>query len=257
MAGQNLDVSAQDTTSQILQWYAKLFSRRVDLVGDYAGSERFLIHGESLLLHCFGDAQLDFEPGFQLLHASYAVEKFLHDLVSRRCNFHIAFFDDYQDLCVPQDASPSTSDKYRLARAAIIRHLQVNLQPIHTNIEIKVFPSISSGAFEEYQKTTDIYFVLCHDGALSKDARKKADSQQIAGRNFQEHQQQYKTSLRMFIYGMMQQGYSTALINGLEYLDTKVMASVLENSRALTLEVPKTVSNCHKIRTPEHTQFEI
>jgi hypothetical protein len=251
MAGQNIDVSEQDTT-KILQWYSKLFSRRVDLVGDYAGSERFLIHGESLLLQCFGDAQLDFEPGFQLLHASYAVEKFLHDLVSRRCNFHIAFFDDYQDLCVPQDASPATSDKYRLARAAIIRHLQVNLQPIHNNIEIKVFSSISSGAFEEYQKSTDIYFVLCHDGALSKDARKKAGSSQIDGRSFQDHQQQYKTSLRMFIYAMMQQGYSTALINGLEYQDTKVMASVLENSRALSIEVPKTVSSRHNTKSPDH-----
>jgi hypothetical protein len=80
---------------------------------------------------------------------------------------------------------------------------------------------------------------------LSKDARKKAGSSQIDGRSFQDHQQQYKTSLRMFIYAMMQQGYSTALINGLEYQDTKVMASVLENSRALSIEVPKTVSSRH------------
>lgn len=255
MAGDSSTVPSQtDTTDQILQWYSKLFSRRVDLVGDFAGSERFLIHGESLLLHCFSDAQIDFEPGLQLLHASYAVEKFLHGLVSRRCNFHIAFFDEYQDLCVPQDASPYVSEKYLLARAAIIRHLQVNLGPVHPDIEVKVFPSTASEAFEEYLSVTDIYFILCHDGAATKDVRKRAalpdvDAPKSEDKSLQERHEQYKASLRTLIYSMMQRGYSTALINGLEYEDTKAIASVLEHSRAMTLEVPQTVSNNCKIHS--------
>ncbi|KAH6638931.1 hypothetical protein C7974DRAFT_329772 [Boeremia exigua] len=244
MAGESSTVS-----DQVLQWYSKLFSRRVDLVGDFAGSERFLIHGEALLRHCFSDAQIDFEPGLQLLHASYAVEKFLHGLVSRRCNFHIAFFDEYQDLCVPQDASSSVSEKYLLARAAIIRHLQVNLGPVHPDIEIKVFPSTTSEAFEEYLSTTDVYFVLCHDGASTKDVRRKGllqkntDSPKGGDKSLQERHEQHKLSLRTFIYGMMQRGYSAALVNGLEFQDTKAIASVLEHSRAMTLELPKTTSS--------------
>lgn len=247
MAGDSTTVS--NTTDQVLQWYSKLFSRRVDLVGDFAGSERFLIHGESLLLHCFSDAQIDFEPGLQLLHASYAVEKFLHGLVSRRCNFHIAFFDEYQDLCVPQDASPAVSEKYLLARAAIIRHLQVNLRPVHQDIEVKVFSSTTSEAFEEYLRTTDVYFVLCHDGASTRDVRKRGllqkDSDSLKGeeQSLQKRNEHYKSSLRTFIYGMMQRGYSTALVNGLEFQDTKAIASVLEHSRAMTLELSQTVSN--------------
>lgn len=253
MAGDRSVVSKTDTTDQVLQWYSKLFSRRVDLVGDFAGSERFLIHGESLLLHCFSDAQIDFEPGLQLLHASYAVEKFLHGLVSRRCNFHIAFFDDYQDLCVPQDASPAVSEKYLLARAAIIRHLQVNLRPVHPDIEVKVFPSSTSAAFEEYLSVTDVYFVLCHDGASMKDVRKMAVSQKDVDslssdeRSLEKRHEQYKASLRTLIYSMMQRGYSTALVNGLEFQDTKAIASVLEHSRAMTLDVPETVSNIHRL----------
>lgn len=249
MAGDSPTVSSQTATSeQVLQWYSKLFSRRVDLVGDFAGSERFLIHGESLLLHCFSDAQIDFEPGLQLLHASYAVEKFLHGLVSRRCNFHIAFFDEYQDLCVPQDASPAVSEKYLLARAAIIRHLQVNLRPVHPDIEVKLFSSTTSEAFEEYLSTTDVYFVLCHDGASTRNARKKGhpqkdvDSLKDVDKSLQERHEHYKASLRTFIYGMMQRGYSSALVNGLEFQDTKAIASVLEHSRAMTLELSQTVS---------------
>ncbi len=250
MAGAGAIVPSQtDATDQILQWYSKLFSRRVDLVGDFAGSERFLIHGESLLLHCFSDAQIDFEPGLQLLHASYAVEKFLHGLVSRRCNFHIAFFDEYQDLCVPQDASPVVREKYLLARAAIIRHLQVNLRPVHPDIEIKVFSSTASEAFEDYSRTTDLYFVLLHDGASTKDARTKGLLQKDDGslksgdKSLQERHEQHKSSLRTLIYSMLQRGYSAALVNGLEFQDTKAIASVLEHSRAMTLELPQKVSN--------------
>ena len=43
------------------EFYGQLYSRRVDLVGDYAGSEPFLVEGDSLLLHCFSDELLDFE----------------------------------------------------------------------------------------------------------------------------------------------------------------------------------------------------
>jgi hypothetical protein len=225
MAGTSADGQPQtDATSRILEWYARLYSRRVDLVGDFAGSERFLVHGESLLLECFSDRNIDFDPGYQLLHASYAVEKFLHGLVSRRCNFHIAFFDDFQDFCVPPNASPATSEKYLLARAAIIRHLQVNLQNVHPDIEVHRFTSITSEKFAEYLRTTDIYFVLCHDGASGKKA--------------------YKKSFRILIYDLMQRGYSTALVNGLELQDTKVMTTVLEHSRSLDIDPPLVSAQC-------------
>jgi hypothetical protein len=44
----------------VLNWYKSIFSRRVDLVGDYAGSETFLIEFDSLLLQCFFNSKLNF-----------------------------------------------------------------------------------------------------------------------------------------------------------------------------------------------------
>ena len=41
--------------------YGRLSVRRVDLVGDYAGQELFLIDGDSLLLRCLSDSKLDFD----------------------------------------------------------------------------------------------------------------------------------------------------------------------------------------------------
>ena len=41
--------------------YGRLPVRRVDLVGDYAGQELFLVEGDSLLLRCFSNANLNFD----------------------------------------------------------------------------------------------------------------------------------------------------------------------------------------------------
>lgn len=59
----NMDAEIQD-------WYRGLRTQTLDLVGDYAGSELFLLEGDSLLLQCFGDPKIQFEGkscyGFQV-----------------------------------------------------------------------------------------------------------------------------------------------------------------------------------------------
>jgi hypothetical protein len=47
--------------SELSDWYLSLHTTVLDLVGDYAGKELFLIEGDSLLLQCFDDPNLDFE----------------------------------------------------------------------------------------------------------------------------------------------------------------------------------------------------
>lgn len=44
----------------VFDWYRNLPSRRIDLFGDYAGNELFLIEFDSLLLHCFSEPNIDF-----------------------------------------------------------------------------------------------------------------------------------------------------------------------------------------------------
>ena len=44
----------------VLTWYKSISSRRVDLIGDYAGSEIFLVEFDSLLLQCFSNPKLNF-----------------------------------------------------------------------------------------------------------------------------------------------------------------------------------------------------
>ena len=74
------EASIEEQNSALLEWYLTLLAlttvvvkltsslrygrlsvRRVDLVGDYAGQELFLVEGDSLLLRCFSDVNLDFD----------------------------------------------------------------------------------------------------------------------------------------------------------------------------------------------------
>lgn len=47
--------------TEIQGWYNGLRTQTLDLVGDYAGNELFLLEGDSLLLQCFGDPKIEFE----------------------------------------------------------------------------------------------------------------------------------------------------------------------------------------------------
>ncbi|KAF2097657.1 P-loop containing nucleoside triphosphate hydrolase protein [Rhizodiscina lignyota] len=191
------------------EWYQNAYTRRVDLVGDYAGAELFLVEGDSILLHEFSDPHLDFnDNGFQLLHAAYNVEFFLKRLIARNCKFHVAFFDDHEELCVPATATASNRQKYLLARAAIIRHLKLN---VTDEFPTFTFPSASCTEFQEYLQDTGMYFVMCHDGAHSSDAS--------------------KSHLRYFMHFLVARGYNIALLNGIEFHDSKIMTLVLEDRR--------------------------
>jgi len=190
--------------STLSAWYASLYTRRVDLVGDYAGAELFLVEGDSLLLEAFSDPLLDFgENAFQLLHAVYSVEKLLRQLSSRGCNFHIAFFDDHRHLCIPGAVvEEKQKQKYLLARAAIVRHLQCNAGKTVTTIHS--FSSIDHPSFLRYLYDAGCYFVLCHDGT--------------GGQAVEPYQ--------WMIHWLAQNGWNVALINGMECHDTKVCATV-------------------------------
>ncbi|TFK74040.1 P-loop containing nucleoside triphosphate hydrolase protein [Pluteus cervinus] len=128
----------------------------VDLVGDYAGSEFFLVDGNALLRHAFSNPRLDFSQGFQLLHAVYLVERFLSACTHRRCNFSVVFLDEFKQSCVPQLAQ---SERYLLAREVVIKHL-LNM-PGGQDLA-QVFPTFDDLHFRAYLDRTRPLFIMCH-----------------------------------------------------------------------------------------------
>lgn len=218
----DVDPEAASDEDKVLHSYKRLLSRRVDLVGDYAGNELFMIEGDSLLLRCFDDENLDFNPGFQLLHAAYNVEHFLHNLAVRKCNFHIAFFECNRKLCIPEGADEKDASKYLLAREAIIRHLQANLASSHPDIKVNVFETYEGQDFLDYLQRTSLYFMMTHDGASAIDRKGKH-----VGHDTQVSHPQ-RLPLRRMLLSFLSRGYNVALVNGLEWVDTKVMTMVME-----------------------------
>jgi ATP-dependent RNA helicase DDX60 len=53
--------SKKPSEEALLDWYADLQPLTVDIVGDFAGRELFLIHGEALMRHCLIEARVDFD----------------------------------------------------------------------------------------------------------------------------------------------------------------------------------------------------
>ncbi|KAL9635425.1 MAG: hypothetical protein Q9204_002631 [Flavoplaca sp. TL-2023a] len=220
-------------TSTLLDWYGKLPARRVDLVGDYAGQELFIVEGDGLLLRCFDDPKLDFTDGFQLLHAVYAVEHFLQALLQRKCVFHLVFFDTHKELCIPRATPSQSKNKYLLARAIILRHLEVHLHLSHPTVKIYTFDSVLDPAFQNYLNASGAYFIMTHDGAnplpLSRDSRLKHHNLDVQSIESEEHRR--RVMFRTSIFAVIDQGYNIALIDGLELMDTKIMITVVEGIR--------------------------
>lgn len=204
-------------TRSLLRAYQALSARRVDLVGDYAGNETFLIDGDAILLQSFHDQRLDMQEGLQLLHAVYLVERFLYNLKCRKCRFHIAFFQSSADLCIPEGVPAVHYDRYRLARTAIVRHLTVNLATLHAEIEIASYHSHEDEIFMNYLKTTPPYFLMLHDGATT---RRRHEAPPSAGLK--------SVLLRGVILSFIQKSFNVALINEVEFRDSKVMTAILE-----------------------------
>jgi ATP-dependent RNA helicase DDX60 len=227
----------------------------VDLIGDYAGDELFIIEGDSLLLHSFSDEKLDFSPGLQLLHATYTVENFLRALLQRKCNFHVVFFSKHARMCVPQNTPIELYSRYLLAREAIIQHLSYNLPLAVPSIQVKAFDTYRSRYFQEYLESRGAYFFMCHDGSFSRsdiadkyegsrkdhdgdtECPKGASQTSLDRTSLPEHGEEIfgkeslrvprleylrKVTLRSMIHWFICRGYNIALITSVECRDTKV-----------------------------------
>lgn len=137
-----------------------------------------------------------------MLHAAFLVESLLQRFSSRKCRFHLVFFDHHHRLCIPSGLYHElTTAKFLLMRAVMIRHLQSQLKG-HAFIEIHVFTSLQETTFLDYLYNSRVYFVMCHGGAGSN----QFYSQQI-------------------ILSFVHYGFTIALINGIEWRDTKVSSA--------------------------------
>lgn len=143
--------------------------------------------------------------GFQVLHAVFAVEKFLSNLHKRGCDFDIVFFRNLRNLCVPSGISSENGYKCQLTRTILIRHLTRYAAEAFQNgsrAVVHEFESIESEEFAAYLHRLPVHFILCHEG----DGESESDSIQ----------------LRHMIYKFVSLGKNVGLLNSLEWKSSKV-----------------------------------
>ncbi|KAI0415135.1 hypothetical protein F5X98DRAFT_389297 [Xylaria grammica] len=208
-----------ETCLRLAEWYESVYPRRVDIVGDFGGKQLFLIDGDSLLHYSVTISGVDYDVGFQLLHAIFAVESFLQSLQIRGCNFHVVFFDNQKELCVPSIAPEGVRYKYQMTRVILIRHLQRSNNRVNGEHDAGLvfsFPSIDSQHFRDYLTQHPATFLLCHDGHA---ARGQPSPREAA--------------FLYMIHQFLQLRHSVALIYGIQFKSSRVIMPMITAARKI------------------------
>ncbi|EGO30017.1 hypothetical protein SERLADRAFT_413254 [Serpula lacrymans var. lacrymans S7.9] len=221
---QSKSLSAEQALKHVdSQWYVDTSRRArwMDLLGDYAGSEPFVIDGESLLQLVLDDPLLAIarqnEPSFQILHAIHSLERILNDFTTRSAVFDIVFWEG---------SSQFVFASRTLARRLLFKHLHKLEFRVHT------FESLSDPKWLEYCFMTKPMFVMMNDGGLLE--TKDIDS--LAAERI--------LCQRVFLLDLLASGIAVTLLRGAEFRDSRISSFVYESQRESLAKGPS-VSDAH------------
>ncbi|EJF61300.1 P-loop containing nucleoside triphosphate hydrolase protein [Dichomitus squalens LYAD-421 SS1] len=208
--------NAQDAVEYIdSQWYS-LVNRRgrwMDLIGDYAGSEPFVVDGEALIAMVLDDPLLALghkhDISFQCLHAVYTLERILQEISRRSESFEIVFWHERRFLTLLYGEDDYVTSSRSLARAILFNHLA------SVNVSVHTFADLSDPAWLAYQRSRKPMFVMTSDGGIVDDSSPIAAAERILLQ-------------RVFLYSLLAQGVSVTTLRGAEYRDSKIMSFVYE-----------------------------
>lgn len=91
-------------------------------------------------------------------------------------------------------------------------------------MEINTFPALESKEFSNYLNTTPVYFVMTHDGS------RRESQLEVIGNN--RNEKVAKASLRTMIWWYNTHNLNVALINRIEFRDSKVFTMIVESFTA-------------------------
>ncbi|KAG6377309.1 hypothetical protein JVT61DRAFT_15098 [Boletus reticuloceps] len=169
-------------------WHAA--SRRarwMDLLGDYAGTERFIIDGGVLLqVHVYfanlpvfsaGHSLIQLimddpllalgksgDPSFQVLHAFHTLERTLDEFIKRSAVFDVVFWDESRHVTLQTGVGDFEEASRSLARKLLFNHLLKIRQ-----VSVYVFTGLSDPKWREYQFLRKPMFALVNDGGTEQD----------------------------------------------------------------------------------------
>lgn len=155
----------KDVLADVDKWIHKRRPRWMDLVGDYAGDEFFVVDGDSLCQVVLDDELVAIgrdEPTFQILHAIYRLEQEILQLKQRNCNFEIVFFEANKHGTIS-----TGSDKFTMASRSLAREImKSHISQLSSKAEIysASFQDLKDPMWRKYVIAKQPMFVLLHAG---------------------------------------------------------------------------------------------
>ncbi|KAJ3221529.1 hypothetical protein HDU78_000411, partial [Chytriomyces hyalinus] len=151
------------------RWIPSMWSRRVDLVGDFTGPELVAVDGDAVVelalrrvLAMAKDTGAEVHP----LVALYVAEQFLARLISAGVNLVLCFFEDRRnlaDLLIEGGGGGFDlgGECAKFTRAVVLHHLKGG---VRGKVAVKEFESITSEEWASYVLTARPYVMLTSDG---------------------------------------------------------------------------------------------
>ncbi|CAE6496597.1 unnamed protein product [Rhizoctonia solani] len=179
----------KDVLAEADEWVHNRRPRWMDLVGDYAGDEFFVVDGDSLCQVVLDDELVSIgrdEPTFQILHAIYRMEQEILQLKSRNCNFEIVFFESNKHGTILTGSSKFITTSRYLAREILKSH--ISQLSAKADIYSARFRDLEDPKWKEFVVTKQPMFVLLHAGpaldAVIESADRIALSRTLIPRTF-------------------------------------------------------------------------
>jgi ATP-dependent RNA helicase DDX60 len=134
------------------------------------------------------------------------------------------------EICMPPGTPGTHRSRYLLARSIIKRHLAVHLPDAHPNLHVNVFSSLKCAEFQEYLRLCPIHFVMAHDGSpKSITSTPAGDPLDTDTPPADDDEKWTKTLLRGIIRRFNVRRLNVALINRIEFRDSKVFTMIVES----------------------------
>ncbi|CAE6441596.1 unnamed protein product [Rhizoctonia solani] len=216
----------REVLAEVDEWIHKRRPRWMDLVGDYAGDEFFVVDGDSLCQVVLDDELVAIgrdEPTFQILHAIYRLEQEIQQLKQRNCNFEIVFFESNKHGTILTGQSSFVVTSRYLAREILKSHVFQSLPKV--GVDSASFKNLEDPKWRDYVHVKQPMFALLHAGPPLDALANTADQTALS-----------RTLLpRTFLRNLLVSRIAVSTLNQIKYVDAKVLSFVYERQRLVDI----------------------
>ncbi|GAA5895565.1 uncharacterized protein JCM6883_001549 [Sporobolomyces salmoneus] len=202
----NAQLSATQALNQLdSTWFISQYPGWMDVL-IYSGQELFIVDGDALVQFVLDDRLLAFaksgDPSFQLLHATWLLEKTVEELLKKDCAFEIVFFESQAPATLHTGESSYVAAARQLARSVLLRRANLPGTKVHR------FASLQDEEWKSWYLHRRPMYYLGHDGGLrSKEGELEAERILIQ---------------RKHLYDTVHQSLPFVLLQAAEFTDTKI-----------------------------------